>query len=72
MFRLFGEFACGDEDDGEEARGAVVFVGGCGEGEDGVEDGEEEGEGFAGASLGAEEGVVVRRGEKGGDCEGLD
>ena len=71
MFGLFREFARGDEDDGEEARGAVAVAGGGGEGEDVVEDGEEEGESFAGAGLGAEEGVVVGRSEKVGDCEGL-
>jgi hypothetical protein len=40
-------------------------------GEDVVEDREEEGEGFAGASLGAEEGVVVGGSDKVGDGEGL-
>src|SRR5271169_3358308 len=72
MFRRFGEFSRGDKDYGEETRSAVVFVGWGGEGEDCVEDGEEEGEGFAGAGLGAEEGVVVWGVDEVVDCEGLD
>ena len=71
MFGLFRKFVGGDEDDGEEARGAVVVVGGSGEGEDVVEDGKEEREGFARAGLGAKEGVVVGGSEKMGDGEDL-
>jgi hypothetical protein len=42
-----------------------------GDGEDVVEDGEEEGEGFAGGGLGAEEGVVVRGESRGEGLQGF-